>query len=97
MPHVPWIGLGCYAQQNPKLLVYPTFPSYYTTHESCIGQCSALGYLYVGLEDGSDCSCGPEIKKPGKLAPDGAGGCNVTCTGNPDQICGGKSRVKILL
>ncbi|KAI0446178.1 WSC-domain-containing protein [Xylaria telfairii] len=89
--HDPWQALGCFAR-HPGILTGLLFSSTGTTQEFCIDECNAQGYLYAGLQSGSNCACGLEINKPAKLAPDA---CNLTCIGNPDEICGGESGVSI--
>ena len=42
------------------------------------------GYLYAGVQFGSQCFCGNEYDKYGE-----ASNCNMECRGDKKQLCGG--------
>jgi len=67
------------------------------TVELCLKGCAAQGYTYAGLEFGSQCYCGnsfPSDKLP--VAHDGSfSRCDMPCSGNNTQWCGGKSAMNL--
>ena len=65
------------------------------TWEACSGACATGGYLYTGVEYGGECYCGNAIVSPGGPAPDGNAGCNMACSGNAAEICGGSNRLTL--
>ncbi len=50
----------------------------------CVATCSARGFKYAGVQYGQSCLCGNGY---GKFGP--AENCNMPCTGDPGQVCGG--------
>ncbi|KAF8152607.1 WSC domain-containing protein [Crassisporium funariophilum] len=62
------------------------------TLESCAAFCTPAGYQYAGLEFGRQ-DCDNTIESPGAPAMDG---CNMACTGNSVELCGGADRISIL-
>ena len=54
--------------------------------------CYAAKFSLAGVEDGTQCFCGNAI--PASAAP--ATNCNVTCSGNHKEICGGVMAVNVL-
>lgn len=50
----------------------------------CIDLCSKKGFPYAGVQYGSWCFCGDSYGKFGK-----ADNCNMACSGNASEICGG--------
>ena len=61
--------------------------------ESCAQSCRALNYTYAGVEAGHQCACGNTLTN--KSANVDQSECNVPCTGNSKQTCGGNLRVWI--
>jgi len=94
--HVCWAPIGCYVDSvSGGLLPHhgrlPNWPLT-TTIESCQEACGNQGHIYAGLENGRECYCGDTLAG-GTLAP--ASECNKPCTGNGEQLCGGKNRVDV--
>ncbi|KAH9172378.1 WSC domain-containing protein [Lactarius sanguifluus] len=59
------------------------------TNLSCRIFCSNRHYVYAGLENGEDCYCGNDKPKSVEIvSPDK---CNVKCTGDSSESCGGSS------
>lgn len=61
---VPWIEMGCYAEQNPRILhnlvpVVGGKPN--NTPQNCILACDKEAYSYRGVEDGDECGCDNQI------------------------------------
>ena len=55
-------------------------------------QLYVTAFKYAGLEEGTACYCGDDYKKH-KQAPEAE--CNVPCTGNASQKCGGNLRLSV--
>ncbi|KAK0636226.1 WSC domain-containing protein [Bombardia bombarda] len=55
------------------------------TVEVCAAYCD--GYTYFGLEYSQECFCGNTLLASSTAATDGR--CNMVCSGNPLQLCGG--------
>ncbi len=56
------------------------------TPQSCIAKCRELGFKYAGVQYSESCLCGNSYGKYGL-----ADNCNMKCTGDGNQICGGYS------
>jgi len=54
------------------------------TPQRCVQTCAAKGFAYAGVQYGQSCLCGNSYGKYGS-----ADNCNMKCTGDPGQICGG--------
>ncbi len=57
--------------------------------ELCVAACHNMGYVYAGVENAAECYCDNALKNGGGPAPDGNAQCNMACTGNTTEICGG--------
>jgi hypothetical protein len=49
-------------------------------------------YRYFGIESGLDCQCGNSFKHTFELK---VGECNIACSGNNAQSCGGVNRIDV--
>ena len=49
-------------------------------------------FRYAGVENGDACYCG---NADDKFIPTDSGQCNIPCTGNPGQFCGGSWRLQV--
>jgi len=63
------------------------------TIQSCTTACSNAGYDLAGTEYAAECWCGSSIEAGGAPAP--ASECNMVCSGNPSQYCGGPNRLNL--
>ena len=54
------------------------------TNELCISMCKEKGFKYAGTQFSTHCFCGNQYGSYGE-----ANNCNMNCSGNIDQICGG--------
>ncbi|KAE9371531.1 copper radical oxidase [Stipitochalara longipes BDJ] len=64
------------------------------TATNCLSLCSQFGYPAGGMEYSSECYCGDFsniVNANAAMAP--ATDCNMACSGDPNSICGGGSRV----
>uniref|UniRef100_A0A2M4AJX4 protein xylosyltransferase n=1 Tax=Anopheles triannulatus TaxID=58253 RepID=A0A2M4AJX4_9DIPT len=87
--HSPDRPLGCFRDEKAFRLL----SSYYTrfktnnTPERCILLCLQSGYPYAGVQYGYECFCGEVTPKVEAKLPDSS--CNMKCTGDSKQVCGG--------
>jgi len=70
----------------------------------CVGECLRLGYLYAGLEYGSECYCGPGTEGNHQLVYGNTSSQDIlltcanpefACRGNRNQMCGGFAAIGI--
>jgi hypothetical protein len=89
--------VGCWTDDSPlgRALVYKqdhvSKPG--MTTEDCLEACRAGGFPFAGTEYGSECWCGVVIGNGTQAAP--AEQCNMPCSGNEDQKCGGPNRLNL--
>jgi choice-of-anchor C domain-containing protein len=82
--------IGCYKDQgdpfgtNGRDLNGFMFKSDKMTPKKCIDLCSQKGFKYAGVQYSSYCFCGNSYGKYGV-----ANNCNMKCSGDQNQICGG--------
>lgn len=60
------------------------------TAKSCIAFCSSKGFAVAGTEYSRECYCG--VALPNQAAADG---CNMACSGDSTQVCGGPNRLSV--
>ncbi|KAI0371431.1 WSC-domain-containing protein [Pilatotrama ljubarskyi] len=63
------------------------------TPASCIERCDAQNFIYAGVEFSNECHCGTGLKQTPRSAP--TTDCNMPCSGDADQSCGGSFRIQI--
>jgi hypothetical protein len=77
--------IGCFRDTNrPFDLDGSLTQGASNTPEQCIQTCRQKGFPYAGVQNGQSCLCGNTY---GRYAQ--ASNCNVKCTGNSAEICGG--------
>lgn len=59
----------------------------------CTSACSSAGFTYAGLEYGNECYCGSSIQNGGHPIADNS--CNMACTADKSQLCGGPAAINI--
>lgn len=59
----------------------------------CQGTCQNAGYMFAGVEFGDECWCDNVIRGIG--APTSSSDCNMPCSGNASETCGGSNRINI--
>jgi hypothetical protein len=64
------------------------------TIESCISQCSSLGYMVAGMEYSDQCFCDDYVRNNASLASSDSQ-CAMTCAGNTNEICGGPNLLSV--
>jgi len=57
----------------------------------CAQSCYSLNFTFTGLESSTQCFCGSQL--PILSLPNSA--CNMTCSGNPSQICGDRLKLSV--
>jgi len=87
--------LGCYSDSgSPRTLTGVQFANLGEVSTSaCITYCANAGYSMAGTEYASQCFCGNSINSPNALI--GAPYCNMPCSGDASQTCGGSSAMSI--
>lgn len=93
-----WAYYGCVSDGvNGRTLngnVNP-IPAAQNSVENCTSACQ--GYVYAGMEYSGECYCGNSFN--GGALVDGttpaATGCNMLCTGNSSEYCGGPNRLSV--
>ena len=85
--------LGCFMDDTDR-----EYPNYILrndlTVEWCIRRCKSRGFRYAGVQSANECRCGNSFGKHGTATPQT---CNMKCTGNARQTCGGHFRMEIYL
>ena len=86
-------NLGCYTEASTgRALSGASFSSAsMMSVEACQAFCS--GYKYFGLEYSQECYCGQSLASTSVPAP--ASDCNMACSGNSAEICGGPNRLSL--
>ncbi|XP_055620367.1 xylosyltransferase oxt isoform X2 [Toxorhynchites rutilus septentrionalis] len=86
---VPNRELGCYRDEKNFRILSGYYTNFKTTNSpiKCIQLCLQSGFLYAGVQYSSECFCGDEPPKASAKLPDSS--CNMKCTGDPKQACGG--------
>ncbi|KAL6699836.1 hypothetical protein J3F84DRAFT_404790 [Trichoderma pleuroticola] len=103
--HVPfptaWEALGCYTDDDPA---WPVLEKAYSKDggdpalkiSSCQSTCWAASLkdtvLYAGVKEGNQCWCGSFV---GGETSWNETDCNLPCSGDKTQICGGKGRINV--
>ncbi|KAJ7624338.1 hypothetical protein DFH06DRAFT_1305196, partial [Mycena polygramma] len=86
----PWKYLGCYSDNVSARTLngygeIDTGP-FRNSAENCQATCLARGFVYAGVEDGSQCFCGLSIGSGGTIQDEGH--CQMPCSGGVGT-CGG--------
>jgi hypothetical protein len=77
--------MGCFKDSNsPFDLDGHLERSGQNTPQRCIATCAAKGFAYAGVQYAQSCLCGNRYGTQGQ-----ATNCNMACTGDPNQTCGG--------
>ncbi|KAI9774328.1 MAG: hypothetical protein M1840_004222 [Geoglossum simile] len=87
-----WVYLGCANETNPRALNSAATASNAMTVKVCQDFCISSGFGLAGLEYGRECYCGNALSPHSAL---GQTGCNMACSGNQFELCGGPSRLSI--
>ncbi|XP_050534829.1 xylosyltransferase oxt isoform X2 [Daktulosphaira vitifoliae] len=87
--------LGCYREnrENKLLQGYKTTNVFTNSQNICKDICLQSGFVYAGVEYGSECFCGNESPDWDLKLPDSL--CDMQCPGNLSQKCGGHYTMNI--
>ncbi|KAB5523167.1 hypothetical protein GE09DRAFT_976836, partial [Coniochaeta sp. 2T2.1] len=95
---LPWVGdgayspLGCYTEpSNGRAPTGTSNSNSNMTASTCKAFC--YGYKYFAVEFGRECYCSNMISSGAALTDSSQ--CNMECTGNRWEICGGRSRLNV--
>ncbi|KAF2878042.1 WSC domain-containing protein [Massariosphaeria phaeospora] len=94
----PFKYSGCYTDYldfgGLRALKYlSSIPGASVSIETCTASCKGAGYRYAGLEYGRECYCGSYFLSD--IAAETS--CDLPCTGNSSEICGGLDRLSIYI
>jgi len=76
--------LGCFKDDRSRDMSGHTFAGNDMTVERCTATCAAKGFAYAGVQYGKHCFCDNDYGSKGR-----ADNCNMPCSGNKHEICGG--------
>ncbi|MGA2987658.1 MAG: SPFH domain-containing protein [Terriglobia bacterium] len=76
--------LGCYLDKQVRDLQVAAASG--PDNAACQAYCGARGFLFAATQWGSQCFCGNSYGRYGRL-PESS--CNLGCSGNPSEKCGG--------
>ncbi|KAL9701776.1 hypothetical protein quinque_005217 [Culex quinquefasciatus] len=87
--YVPSRSLGCFQDEKNFRILSGYYTNFKTTNspKRCIQLCLQSGFLYGGVQYSSECFCGDEPPKASAKLPDSS--CNMKCSGDPKEACGG--------
>ncbi|XP_050537386.1 uncharacterized protein LOC126903300 isoform X2 [Daktulosphaira vitifoliae] len=89
--------LGCFAEnandEENRLLKNPIGPNNHNTPQKCSEICFKKGYVYAGVTYGLECWCGNQ--RPSKTSVVENSNCDVRCSGDKNQFCGGGWKIGI--
>ena len=89
-----WRSEGCYSDNvsGRTLSVNANLDGSSMTVEGCINACSGMGYSLAGVEYARECYCDNSIQNAAVLMNSG---CDMPCTGNNGEVCGGAARINL--
>ncbi|KAI0267652.1 glycosyl hydrolase catalytic core-domain-containing protein [Gloeopeniophorella convolvens] len=90
-----WTSLGCFVDNGDRILIqYSYVTATSMTTEACLNTCASEGYSFAGTEWSQECYCGNTYNGgTPPLAP--PTDCNMPCSGNSAEICGGPFRINV--
>ncbi|KAG8750673.1 hypothetical protein FRC14_000318 [Serendipita sp. 396] len=89
-----WSSVGCYTDDvGERTFQAKRIESDQMTAAYCQAFCDHLGYQYAGTEWGRECFCDNDFYNTGAPAP--GGDCNMMCTGDSTESCGGPVRLSV--
>ncbi|KAF6829857.1 WSC domain-containing protein [Colletotrichum plurivorum] len=88
-----WSSIGCYSEGTTgRMLEYGIHGIDGMTVAKCTTACQGLNYILAGVEYSGECYCGNQPLNGGAPAVDG---CNMLCSGNSSEFCGGPNRLNV--
>ncbi|OCF56169.1 hypothetical protein L486_06110 [Kwoniella mangroviensis CBS 10435] len=89
-----WEKQGCIQEVSGRALNAASLVTDDMTLEKCTSFCSASGFTFAGLEYGSECYCGNSLANGATLDAFSTQ-CNMACSGNKGEICGGPNGITL--
>lgn len=87
-------SLGCYSDSaSARTLTTQISLTGNVRVSDCTTACAGKGFPYAGLEFGNQCFCGASIQNGG--APIADKQCDMACTADKTQYCGGRAAINI--
>ncbi|KAF9890518.1 hypothetical protein FE257_005923 [Aspergillus nanangensis] len=86
-----WQSVGCYSDNTKARTLSKSYNIAGNTVEKCQQACKDGGYVYAGMEYGTQCFCGNSIDNSGMPTS----GCGLPCAGDASQICGGSNALSM--
>ncbi|KAI2789285.1 hypothetical protein POX_e07315 [Penicillium oxalicum] len=86
-----WQSVGCYSDTTLKRTLAQSFNVAGNTVEMCQSVCQQNGFIYAGMEYGTQCFCGNSIDNGASLTS----ACGTACPGNSAEICGGANALSM--
>eukprot|EP01064_Diplonema_japonicum_P024550 TRINITY_DN3514_c0_g1_i1.p1 TRINITY_DN3514_c0_g1~~TRINITY_DN3514_c0_g1_i1.p1 ORF type:complete len:666 (+),score=165.37 TRINITY_DN3514_c0_g1_i1:68-1999(+) len=83
--------LGCFKTMH-RFLPKRVYHGDSNTPSECANLCTAAGHAYAGVEYGKECWCGSSVEGSKKTV---STDCNVPCTGDDTEMCGGGHRMNL--
>ncbi|CAE7161347.1 unnamed protein product [Rhizoctonia solani] len=85
-----WEAQGCVTDADaPNRVLSDHHTDTSLTAASCIKSCAANGYKLAGTQFSNECWCGQALNTSGDVSGKASSGCDMACTGDASQICGG--------
>ncbi|KAJ7652259.1 WSC domain-containing protein [Mycena rosella] len=93
----PWVAHGCFTDKlTARTLSNISYADQRSMSiDACTAFCDTRKLAYAGVEYGRECYCGAALSPTGARA--NTGDCNMPCTGNSAQVCGGGYRLQVYL
>ncbi|GAB7334631.1 hypothetical protein MBLNU13_g06594t1 [Cladosporium sp. NU13] len=89
-----WQSQGCWSDNvNNRTLSLMADAGDHVSNDKCQALCSQLGYRLAGTEYAGECYCGDRLN--GLAEQISAEHCNMACTGDASQVCGGPDAVSL--
>lgn len=89
-----WDLVGCYEYSQEEVFYFERMrlEEDTLTIKKCQDACYRNDFLFAGLAEGNMCWCSLQIAGDRELQ---STGCNVTCSGNDSQTCGGEGHLSV--
>ncbi|KAI0364868.1 galactose oxidase [Pilatotrama ljubarskyi] len=89
-----WESLGCFNDSvNARVLSFGIDVDGPFTVEGCTAACFSANFPIAGMEFAAQCFCDTAIDNGG--APTPLTDCNMACSGNSSEFCGGPNRLNV--
>ncbi|KAJ5974962.1 hypothetical protein N7481_008669 [Penicillium waksmanii] len=86
-----WQSVGCYTDTTLKRTLAKSYNIAGNTVEKCQAECQSNGYLYAGVEYGTQCFCGNSIDNGATITS----ACGTACPGDSSEVCGGANALSM--